>query len=55
MANAMGDAVGPSYSTNDGVWTGAGTVTEIRGDADGPEGLESKIDIIMPDKTNKIR
>ncbi len=54
MANAVGDAVGPGYSTNDSAWIGAGTGAEIRGDADGPERAESKIDIIMLDKTNKI-
>ena len=44
----MGDA-GPRCSEADGAGTCAGTI----GDADGPEGVEGKVDIITPDKTNK--
>ncbi len=49
MASAMGDAAGVNCSAEDDAGTGAGA----RGDADGPEAAEGKIDITMPDKTNK--
>ena len=45
----MSDTSGPSCSEGDSARTGARTM----GDAEGPEGTESKIDIITLDKTNK--
>ncbi len=58
MANAVGDAAEPDCSEGDsagtGARTGAGTGIKMRGDADGPERVESKVvNIITPDKTNK--
>ncbi len=49
MASAMGKAAGPGGSTGDGTGMGAGA----KGDADGPEAAEGKVDIIMLDKINK--
>ncbi len=49
----MGDAAGPGCSTGDGAGTGFGMGARARGDADGPETVEGKVDIITPDKTNK--
>ena len=46
----MGNVTELSCSEIDSVKTGAGTID----DADGLEGAKSKINIIMPDKTNKI-
>ena len=46
----MGDAIGPGYSERDMTGTGTWTID----DADGLEGAEGKIDIIMSDKTNKL-
>ncbi len=51
MANAVGDAARPGCSTGDGVGTGAGTDAGARGDVDGPEAAEGKVDITTPDKT----
>ena len=45
----MGGAARPGYSEGDGVGTDTGSM----GDADGLEGVESKVDIITPDMTNK--
>ena len=46
----MGDATVPGYSERNTTGTGTRTID----DADGLEGAEGKIDIIMPDKTNKL-
>ncbi len=51
MASAVGDAAGPGCSTGDSAGTGARTGAGVRGDADGPEAAESKVDITTPDKT----
>ncbi len=51
MASAVGDAAGPGCSAGDSAGTGAGTGTGARDDADGPEAVEGKVDIITPDKT----
>ena len=45
----MGDAAGPSSNKGDGADIGIGMI----GDADRQEGAEGKVDITMPDKTNK--
>ena len=50
QANAIDDAAKPGYSEEDGARTGV----KIIGDANRPEGVEGKTDIIMPNKTNKI-
>ncbi len=51
MASAVGDAAGPGWSAGDGAGTGARTGAGARGDADGPEVAEGKVDITTPDKT----
>ncbi len=54
MVNAVGNIARPGCSAEDGAGTDAGKGAGAKGDADGPEGIEGKIDITMPDKTNKI-
>lgn len=50
----MSDAAGLGCSEMDGTRTGAETAGVKTIDDDGSEGAESKVDIITPDKTNKI-
>ena len=45
----MGDTAGPGCSEGEGAKTG----TKTMDDTDGLEGVEGKVGIIMPDKTNK--
>ncbi len=51
MASAVGDAAGPGCSAADGAGTGTRTGIRARGDVDGPEAAEGKVDITTPDKT----
>ncbi len=50
MASVVGDTAGPGYSTGDSAGTGARMGAGVRGDADGPEVAEGKVDITTPDK-----
>ncbi len=51
MTSAMDDAVGPGCSARDVAGTDAETGAGARGDADGPEVAEGKVDITTLDKT----
>ncbi len=51
MTTAVDDAAGPDCGAGDSARTGAGTGAEARGDADGPEAAEGKVDITTTDKT----
>ncbi len=62
MTSAVGNAAGQGYSEGDGIRISTGTGAEtsarmdvgMRDDLDGLKGAKSKVDIITPDKTNKI-
>ena len=49
-ANAMDNAIGPGCSEGNSTKTGAGTINNTNM----LEGVEGKINIITPDKINKI-
>ena len=46
----MGDVAGPGYSEGDN----ARSNTRMMDNADRPDRIKGKIDITLPDKTNKI-
>ena len=48
-ASAVDDAAGPNYSERDSIVTNTRTIDNT----DRSEGVKNKVDIIMPDKTNK--
>ncbi len=49
MATAMVDTAGPGCSARDSAGTSARTGAGAKGDADGPQVAESKVDITTPD------
>lgn len=53
MANAMGDTAKSDCNKEDGTETSVEIGAGIRDNMDGPEETESKVDIIILDKTNK--
>ncbi len=53
MASAVGDVAGSGCSEGESARTGAGTGARTSSDADGPEGAKGKVDITIPNKTNK--
>ncbi len=54
MANIVGDVAELGYSEGDNTGMGAKIGAGTKGDADGPEEVEGKIDIWILDKANKI-
>ncbi len=50
----MGDVAEPGCSAGNDAKMGTGIDTGMRGDADRSEEAESKVDITMPKKTNKV-
>ncbi len=53
MAGVVADVAKSGCNEEDGIGMSVGTGTRTRGNTNRLEGLESKIDITTPDKTNK--